>query len=555
MQRQRGPATRARGDEPTEHRTYAETLRSVAALTPDSVILQCGVDTRTAGQLWDRSLRVAHGLIDAGVAAQDRVAYLGRNSLEYFEILYGASVIGAVSTSLNWRLSSRELAAVLNDTGASVLFVDRAFLDRVASESLALSPLTTIVVSACDAGSQHRSHLPRCEDYDTWLARQTTAVVTQPIDPDAIAIQTYTSGTTSTPKGVTHSVRAIAATFTTADLLEISGGTKTLIATPVFHATASGAAANVVAAGGRCVIARDGEPSELLRLLEHHHINHAVLVPTLIRNLLDSPRFPDTDLSALSTVVYAGSPISPALLEQVRTSLPHVRLIQVYGSTETIGVTLLSPEEHEHHSHTAGRPMPEVAVRLVDPVTGAEVTDRRGELWVRSPTVMAGYWNRPEATRHAITPDGFVRTGDIAELHDGFLVLVDRLDDMIISGGENVYPTEVESALAQHPGVAEVAVFGTPSERWGETVTAVVVRADPSETEVSAQDLIDFARSRLATYKCPTSVRFADHLPRNASGKILRRVLRRSESSGEPGHVNVQPNSEGDDAKPPAPRP
>jgi long-chain acyl-CoA synthetase len=226
----------------------------------------------------------------------------------------------------------------------------------------------------------------------------------------------------------------------------------------------------------------------------------------------------------------------PGLLERTRRALPQVRLLQVYGSTEVLGVSALRHEEHDRFPTSAGRPLSEVTVRLVDPATGVDVTDDGGpgEVWVRSPTIMSGYWNRPRMTQATITPDGFVRTGDIGTMVGGYLTLVDRLNDMIISGGENVYPSEVEQVLAAHPGVAQVAVVGRPSERWGETVTAVVVPTGSPEPRVTAEALIDFARSRLAAYKCPTSVQFIERLPHTASGKLQRSALREPTAAGAP---------------------
>lgn len=537
MQSRQGPVDGEHGRTAAETApNLADTPRRGARARPDSVVLECAGVTRTWRELWERSLRVASGLRATGVTPQRRVAYLGRNSLEFFEVLYGCSQIRAVPTGINWRLSAREVAAVLTDTEARVIFLGADFVDLWNSAAALLESDMTVIVIGQGVVTEQVGPTDGLLHYESWLAHQVPEEPGITGSPDDVAMQTYTSGTTGDPKGVMHTAGAIAATMVTADLLEISDSTVSLIAAPIFHANATAAAITALGAGGRCVIARDTDPTSLLRLIETHRITHTVLVPTLIRNLLEAPAFSSSDVSSLQTLIYAGSPMPAGLLQRTRQALPRVRLLQVYGSTEAIGVSALSHEEHDRFSNTAGRPMPEVTVRLVEPATGVDVTDSGGpgELWVRSPTIMAGYWKRPRMTQATITPDGFVRTGDIGTLQDGYLTLIDRLNDMIISGGENVYPSEVEKVLADHPGVAEVAVVGRPSEKWGETVTAIVVPMSSPEPRVTAQALIKYARARLAAYKCPTSVQFVEQLPHTASGKLQRSALREPSTAGAP---------------------
>jgi acyl-CoA synthetase (AMP-forming)/AMP-acid ligase II len=541
MQSRQGPVDGQHGRTAAEAApNLADTPRRGARTRPDSVVLECAGVTRTWSELWERSLRVASGLRATGVTPQRRVAYLGRNSLEFFEVLYGCSQIRAVPTGINWRLSAREVAAVLADTEARVVFLGADFVELWNSVAALLESEMTVIVIGRGVVTEQVGPADGLCDYESWLAHhvpEEPGIVGSHAD---VAMQTYTSGTTGDPKGVMHTAGAIAATMATADLLEISDSTVSLVATPIFHANATAAAINVLGAGGRCVIARDTDPSSLLRLIETHRITHTVLVPTLIRNLLEAPAFSSSDVSSLRTLIYAGSPMPARLLQRTRRALPRVRLLQVYGSTEAMGVSALSHEEHDRFSNTAGRPMPEVTVRLVEPTTGVDVTDSGGpgEVWVRSPTIMYGYWNRPRMTEAAVTPDRFVRTGDIGTLQDGYLTLVDRLNDMIISGGENVYPSEVEKVLAEHPGVAEVAIVGRPSEKWGETVTAIVVPTGSPEPSVTAQALIDFARSRLAAYKCPTDVQYVEQLPHTASGKLQRSALREPTAAGAPAPID-----------------
>jgi len=455
--------------------------------------------------------------------ARRHVAFLGRNNIEFFEILYGASLAGTALVGVNWRLTPDEVLAVLDDAAPTALFLEAEFLPLLSKIKTALlsSPQVVVIGPGGDEPAEVCGH----PDFESWLAAQPSIDPQLTVQPDDIAILTYTSGTTGRPKAAMHSVAAVAASFALADILEISGDTVALIATPVFHATAAGTVAMVLSAGGRCVIARDAGARTIARLVARHEITMTIVVPTIIAVLLESPDAHDFDLTSLRTLVYTASPISPDLLHRALERFPSVRFVQVYGSTECFGTTVLCAEEQRDHAGTAGRAMPGVDLRIVDIVTGEEVDNGSpGEVWVRSPTIMSGYWNLPAETARTITPDRYVRTGDVGLLRDGYLTLLDRAKDMIISGGENIYPAEVENVLASHPAVAEVAVIGVPSDKWGETVMAVVVPT-PAHT-VDEAALIDYTRGRLASYKCPTVVRTVAALPRNASGKVLKTVLR-----------------------------
>jgi long-chain acyl-CoA synthetase len=503
--------------------TYAETLRCGARRAPDAVALICGDERRTWRQLLDRSAQVAQAMLAYGVRPQDRVAFVGRNCLEFFEILFGASMVGAVPTGVNWRLAPDEMLVVVNDTRAQMLFIERPFVAHLLRARGSLDHVTSLLV----IDGEDDDPPPDGETFEQWLSPH------PPIDPDIpaawddVAMQTYTSGTTGGPKGVMHTVAAIAATLANAEIMEISESSVALIATPVFHATATGAVAMVLSAGGRCVIARDADPDTLLPLIERERVTLSIVVPTIIKMLIDSPRFADYDLTSIRSLIYTAAPISRALLTRARAHMAHVRFIQVYGSTETLGATILGHEDHVDHLESAGRPLPGVTIRLVDPASGEAVPPgATGEVWVSAPSNMAGYWDRPDETARAMVSGGFVRTGDLGRFDGEFLVLHDRLNDMIISGAENVYPTEVESVLTRHPLIDDVAIVGVPSDHWGETVLAFVVPRGKAESQLSEEDVIAFARANLATYKCPSAVRFLDALPRNASGKVLKTTLR-----------------------------
>jgi long-chain acyl-CoA synthetase len=342
----------------------------------------------------------------------------------------------------------------------------------------------------------------------------------------------YTSGTTGVPKGVLTTHRNLAAAAETSPYWEFDQDSVSLTALPMFHIGGIGWAFLGLWNGATTILVSEFVPADVLDLLEHRAVTNAVFVPTMLQMLTSVPGAAARDYSALRSIAYGASPITtPVLKAAVETF--RCSFYGIYGLTETTGgVMQLDPADHdpggprEHLLRSAGRPLPWVELRVVDPATGVDRRPREvGEVWLRAPNVTPGYFNRPEETAAVLTPDGWLRTGDGGYVdEEGYLFLTDRIKDMIVSGGENVYPVEVEEALAQHADVADVAVIGVPHERWGETVKALVV-ARPGTTP-SADDLIAFARERLAGYKLPRSIDFVDDLPRTPSGKVLKRELR-----------------------------
>jgi len=503
-------------------RSLAEIARARAAVHPDRTAFVCGDRSLTYAEL-DRSAdAVAARLAALGVGVGDRVGSLGRNHLGYPVVAVAASRRRAVLAAFNWRLSAAELAGVLADAAPRVLFADHEFAGVAAEAITSLEPGTA----------------PLLVDTGLEAAELASWGIATPADPDReprlddIAYLVYTSGTTGSPKGVMTSNGALLEHLRCPAPWSLDGATA-LIVSPVFHAVAVVWTAFVIDAGATGVYLPDPDPATVLAEVERRKVTHTVWVPALLHALLDHPDRAERDLSSLACVIYGASPISEQLLERALEHLPGCGFAQGYGMTETTGpATYLYPDEHVPGSprlRTAGRAAPNCEVRVVDIDSGEAVAAGvPGEVQVRSAQVASGYLNRPDDTAALFTADGWLRTGDVGTLDaDGYLTLTDRVKDVIISGGENVYSGEVERALLAVAGVADACVVGRPSERWGEAVTAVVVRAASAEgAALSEESLIAHCRERLAHFKAPSAVHFVDVLPRNASGKVLRRLVR-----------------------------
>jgi long-chain acyl-CoA synthetase len=496
----------------------ADVIRERALERPQVVALVHGEREVSYAELHDRSSRLARAMMAAGAGQGTRIAHLGRTAPEVVELLFATSKIGAVSVPLNWRLATRELVAILADAGALILIADAGYA-AVAAELAEAVPQELRVVVVRDG-------------YEEWLAAH------PPDDPghrgesrDTV-VQMYTSGTTGVPKGVLTTHRNLAAAAETSPHWAFDSESVSLTPLPMFHIGGIGWAFLGLWNGATTILVSEWDPVAAVELLERRRVTNAVFVPTMLQMLAAVPGAAERDLSALRSIAYGASPITTPVLKAALRTL-RCPLFGVYGLTETTGgVVQLDPADHdpegprEHLLRSAGRPLPWVELRVVDPASGEDCSAGAvGEVWLRAPNVMAGYFNRPAETAAALTQDGWLRTGDGGFVDaDGYLFLTDRIKDMVVSGGENVYPIEVEEALSQHPGVSEAAVIGLPDERWGETVTAIVVPVAGSEP--TAQELIAFARGRLAGYKLPRIVEFASELPRTPSGKVLKRDLR-----------------------------
>jgi long-chain acyl-CoA synthetase len=513
-----------------ERYTVAGLLRAHAAERPEAIMLVDGDQRRTWAEHHARASRVGQALMAEGLGAGDRVAFLDRNGIAFFDVTFGAALAGIVPVPLNWRLAPVELAAVIDDARAAVLVVHPDYLGALELGPGALPSVRRVVV----LGPVPEGADPvRTVGYEAWLEGQPAVDPGHAVDPGEVSLQLYTSGTTGLPKGVMLTNANLGSAITDAtETFLVDERTVSLVAMPLFHIGGIGWALCAMSRGGVSVILRDVDPGELLRLVATERVTASFVVPAVLMLLLLTPATTETDLSSLDTIFYGASPIAEDVLIQCMAVFG-CKFSQVYGMTETTGaICSLPAEDHDpggprHHLlRSAGRPFKAVELRVVDPESGQDVaTGQVGEVWARSPYTMLGYWEKPEDTAATLVQGGWLRTGDAGYLdQDGYLFLSDRIKDMIVSGGENVYPAETENALLAHPAVVDAAVIGVPDDRWGETVKAVVVLAPGAE--VTEAELIAWCKERLAGFKCPTSVDVVEALPRNPTGKVVKRQLR-----------------------------
>jgi long-chain acyl-CoA synthetase len=503
--------------------TLASLVRDRAAEQPNDPVLTYQGRTITFAELDQRSNRVANALSGAGVGAQERLAFLDRNTPEFFEALFGGAKINAVSVAVNWRLAAPEILYTLNDAKARVLIVGEEFLPQLEEIEDRLQSVEKIVVLG--------SH-PKHESYEEWVGAADASDPGIASAPDDVAFQLYTSGTTGLPKGAMLSNANFEATLNgLSDELGFRRDAVNMVVMPLFHIAGGGWALAGMVVGAHSIMHRDVDPGLILEDIPKYGVTLTLFVPAVIQFLLMHPACATTDFSTLETIVYGASPISAEVLQNAIETF-QCKFVQAYGLTETSGgIVMLRPEDHDlsrpHLLRSCGKPYDWVELRIVDAETGGDAAPGRvGEIWTRSAHNMKGYWGMPEATADTITSDGWLKTGDAGYMdEDGYLYLHDRVKDMVVSGGENVYPAEIENVLMAHPDIADVAVIGVPDEKWGEAVKAIVVRTDGSQ--VTEADIIEFARGQLAGYKCPKSIDFtSEPLPRNPSGKLLKRVLR-----------------------------
>jgi acyl-CoA synthetase (AMP-forming)/AMP-acid ligase II len=497
-------------------------LHRAVQQTPDAAMTIFGGRTRTFRETAERVARLAGALRGLGVAGGDRVAMLGLNSDRYNEYLLAVPWANAVLNPVNIRWSPGEVVYALEDSQTAVLFVDDAFAPMLPALQQGYAGLKTVI--HCGAGPTPEGALG-CEQ----LIADAEPIEDTRRGGDEIAGLFYTGGTTGFPKGVmlSHANLITSALGAVATGYVLAAGARLLHAAPMFHLADLGAWIGQLMRGGTHVIIPIFEPVAVMTAIETHQVTDALLVPIMIQTLVDHPALAEHDLCSLRAVGYGASPIPQAVLDRAMTALPTAAFTQAYGMTELAPVaTMLSPgDHHEGRLLSAGRAAPHAEVRVVDAADREVPRGTVGEVVVRGGHVMLGYWNKPEETAAALR-DGWMHTGDGAYMDDeGYIYIVDRLKDMIVSGGENVYSTEVENAIAKHPAVAACAVIGVPDDHWGERVHAVVVLK--AGAQASEQELSDHVKALIAAYKAPRSVEFVDALPVSGAGKVLKRELRK----------------------------
>jgi fatty-acyl-CoA synthase len=477
----------------------------------------------TYAELSERVDRAARALAAAGVRAGDRVAYLGPNHPAFVETLFATGALGASFVPLNTRLAAPELAYILADCGAAALVCDaRAEASAAALMSMVAGGLRGPQGEASRAGLAG-CRLVRTEEL---AAADPAPVEDLPVDQHETCMILYTSGTTGRPKGVMLTHANIA--WNSVNLLldvDLAGDEVTLVSAPMFHVGAlNQTVLPTFLKGGTSVLVPAFDPAATLDLIEKHRVTFLFGVPAMFQAIALVPRFESADLSSVRSMICGGAPVPEPMIETYQRR--GLTFMQGYGMTESApGALFLRADDSVRKIGSAGTPAFFTDVAVVRPDRSPVGPGEPGEVIIQGPNVMAGYWGRPADTADVLDADGWLRTGDVAVLDDdGYAYIRDRIKDMIISGGENIYPAEVEDALYGHPAVAECAVIGVPDERWGEVGRAVVVLRPGMSAEPA--DVLAFLDGRIARYKIPKSVVFADSLPRTASGKVVKRQLR-----------------------------
>jgi long-chain acyl-CoA synthetase len=487
--------------------TMISPLRRAVQVAATRAAVTCGEVSLTYAEVWERCRRLAGALRALGLEDGDRVGVVGPNCHRYLELYQAVPGAGLVVVPLNQRHSDAELRYALEDSGAKVLFAGRPVAD-----------LPDCVSTVVDMG----------DDYETLLAEAAPADFPDRVGEEDLAGLFYTGGTTGAAKGVMLTHRNLVANATHMQLFwPFTPETCWLVVAPLFHAAGSIAVLSTVWNAGRHVLVPAFDPGAVLDLVERERVTATLVVPSMLAAIVEAQLARPRDVSSLRLVSFGGAPSATETLRRAHEAFPGARLLHLYGATETapIATGVLGVEAllDTPRVRSCGQPAVgvDVEVRLED--GGGAAVGEVGEVVVRGPNVMGAYWNKPKQTAAALR-DGWYHTGDLGYMDDeAFVFLVDRAKDMIVSGGENVYSTEVEDVLYRHPAVAEAAVFGVPDERWGEAVHAVVVPRGP----VTAEELVAHCRGTIAGYKVPKAIEVRDEpLPKSGAGKVLKRELR-----------------------------
>jgi acyl-CoA synthetase (AMP-forming)/AMP-acid ligase II len=508
-----------------------------ARTQPETTFVEFGDQRLSYAEADAAANRFANALIAAGLAPGERFAFLSKNCVEYALLYFAASKAGVIPVPLNYRLAPPEWIYIVNDSESRLLIARGEFVDAIAPARDDIPNVERWIAIDVDD--------PAWETWDDFIADCDTRHPPSYIEPTMDLYQMYTSGTTGRPKGAVLSQACVCANIHQAsNEIERRGDERVLVVAPLYHAAAALFSFISVQRGDTLYVQEDFNPADVVRALSEERIAYALLVPAMIQFcLIAVPDAAERNYDDLRLIVYGASAIAESTLRDAIDAFD-CGFIQAYGMTETTGgATMLSIEDHERALRTkpellasAGRPLVGTEVRIADENGKSLPTGEIGEVAIRGPQLMRGYWNLPEATREALR-DGWMYTGDAGMLdEDGYLYIKDRTKDMIISGGENIYPREIEDVLLQHSAIADAAAIGVPDENWGEAVKAVVVLRDGESAE--AREIIEFCREHLAPYKCPQSVDFTSALPRNPTGKVLKRELREPFWAGLERRVN-----------------
>ncbi|GHH96767.1 class I adenylate-forming enzyme family protein [Neobacillus kokaensis] len=507
-------------------------LNIAASIVPEQEIITFGTQRQTYSQLIERSGRLAAALASCGVGKGERVGLIATNCPEVVETFFASFQLGGTVVPINYRAKADELEYMIRDAGVKALIVEHRYVEitaRLASES----GIQTII---CIDGTYQN-----CLNYEEIMGSETNPYFDfADVDSNELAILLYTSGTTSKPKGVMITYGQLTTyVMSHSEAADGSPQGSSLICVPSYHVAGATSICNCIYSGRRLILLRQFEAGEWLRALEKEKATQAFLVPTMLKWVIDHPNFHSTDISSLESLSYGAAPMPfPVIRRAIELFPPTTNFANAFGMTETTStVCVLGPEDHKltgtpdeiakkiHRLTSVGRPLPGVDIMILDEDGNSVSNNTVGNIYVRTERAMKGYWKRPDANNETMV-NGWINTKDVGYLdEDGYLFLSGRSSDMIIRGGENISPIEIENVLLEHPEVSDVAVIGIPSLEWGEEVAAIVVIKNSNESP-SREELIEFCRKRLSSFKRPSKIEFVCELPRTSSGKILKKDLK-----------------------------
>jgi acyl-CoA synthetase (AMP-forming)/AMP-acid ligase II len=513
-----------------------ELLNIATSICPERVAISFEGKKYTFIELSERVNILAKSLIDLGVNKGDRVAFLQVNCSQSVETYFAAATVGAIYVPLNYRAKAQELAHMLNDAEPSVLFLGERYIDLVKS----ILDNVTVKSTLISLENKH-SDMLYCEDL---ISPPPLEDISTELNPDEATVLLYTAGTTDVPKGVLLSHNSFTIYIlenvnpTDPEILETI-----LISVPLYHVAGIQAMLASIYGGRTIVMERQFQAEEWMELVEAEKVSRAMMVPTMLKQVIDHPDFTKRDLSSLKVITYGAAPMPLEVIRKAVALLPGVSFINAFGQTETAStITMLGPEDHVIEGSdeekevklkrlsSIGRALPDIEIKVMDQNGKEIVPGKIGEIVARGARVMNEYWKGETLDKQIVDKDGWVHTGDMGYMDDDwYIYLAGRSSDMIIRGGENISPAEIEAVLYSHPKIEDAAVIGIPNEEWGEQPLAVVV-LKPNESS-SAAEIMEYCRSKMASYKSPKAVVFVKELPRNPMGKVVKRELREKYSN------------------------